>query len=129
MLLRHLHIFRHDLDAVGQHQQRDMVGEQLVQALLPLGLGQALEGIILRLADDLDLVAVKILIKAGERQGRPGHGPGLDQDILIILRSADHLQMQLADDLMQRHRIFRHRLLLRIKGIMIYYGLYAFPAV
>ena len=102
-----LHILRRRLHAVCQHQQRDMEGEQTVDAGQTLLVRQALEIKILGAADDLHAVVVEILKKAGERQRRTIDRPMRDQLIQIILGPIDHLQPEFADDLMQLHGIGR----------------------
>ena len=110
------------LHTIGQHQNGQFHGQQPVkgeQTLLPC---QALQISGLRTADDLNVIGVKMLKKARQRQCRTADRTAADQLIQIIFGAVDDLQAELGNQFMQFYRIIAlHWFFLRRNVMIVYY--------
>ena len=83
ILVRHLHALGVGVDAPGDDQGRDVLGQELLKADPPLLRRQAGQEGVLHPADDLEPVGIEVVEKAGELEPRAVHVLGADGPVFI----------------------------------------------
>ena len=94
VLDRHGHELREGLQAAGEDEGRDGLGQEGVKALLPLLRALVVQIRPLHLADDLDAVGGKVVKKAQDLQGGAVDVVGADEAPVVIFALVEHFQLE-----------------------------------